>query len=82
MRFLERENTAIRTTLYQLDGLASYLNKIRVEVEIKGDDSTVENDILTAFPQIQMFVARARAILVHCHVFFKINFVLVAKKVH
>lgn len=82
MRFLERENTAIRTTLYQLDGLASYLSNIRAEVEVKDDDFTVENDILTVFHQSQIFVARARAILVHCHVFFKINFVLVAKKVH
>ncbi|KAK5045123.1 hypothetical protein LTR84_009456 [Exophiala bonariae] len=81
-RFLERETTAVQTTLCQLTGLANFITDTRAEIEAKDDNLIVERDMLAAFRHIQEFVARVRAILVHCHVFYKINFVLVAKKVH
>lgn len=82
-RFLVAENTATIVTIGQLDEITSYIKKIVEEVQINhDDDSTVEDEKLAVFHQAQSFVARARAILVHNHVFYKINFVLVAKKVH
>jgi hypothetical protein len=80
-RFLVDQNTAIIVTLSQLDQIIRYIKRIQEEVEVaQHENSVMEKELLTVFHQAQSWVARARAILIHSHVFYKINFVLADEK--
>jgi hypothetical protein len=45
-----------------------------------GEDVSVSEDFVKAYEHAQPWIMRARAILRHCHVFYKINFVLASGK--
>ncbi|KIW87726.1 uncharacterized protein Z519_11700 [Cladophialophora bantiana CBS 173.52] len=76
-RFLIDQNTATVITLDQLDQITAHLKKIEEEVHgIEDEDEEVREELMEAFRQVQPWVMRTRAILRHCHVFYKINFVL------
>lgn len=80
-RFLVDQNTAIIVTLSQLDQIIRYIKQIQEEVElVQHANSVMEKELLMVFHQAQSWVARARAILIHSHVFYKINFVLADEK--
>lgn len=82
-RFLVDQNTAIIVTLAQLDQIIQYIKRAQEEVEaIQDEDAVIENKLVMEFQQAQSWVARTRAILVHSHVFYKINFVLPGQKLH
>ena len=79
--FLINQNTAIVISIDQLDQVAAHLKKVKKKVEtIEDEDGTVKKEFLDAFKQAQPWVLRMRAILRHCHVFFKVNFVLASEK--
>ncbi len=79
--FLIGQNTATIITMDQLDQIAAHLQEVEEEVQkIEHDDTQVENELFEAFRHAQPWVARTRAILIHSHVFYKINFVLACEK--
>ncbi|KAI1617539.1 hypothetical protein EDD36DRAFT_424391 [Exophiala viscosa] len=80
-RFLIGQNTATIITLDQLDQIVLHLKKVEEEVQkIEHEDTEVEQGLFEAFRHAQPWVARTRAILIHSHVFYKINFVLASEK--
>ncbi|EXJ56795.1 hypothetical protein A1O7_07139 [Cladophialophora yegresii CBS 114405] len=79
--FLIDQNTATIITVDQLDQIAAHLKKLEKDVkDIFDHKAEVEEELMDAFRQVQPWVMRARAILRHCHVFYKINFVLASEK--
>jgi hypothetical protein len=75
--FLIHQNTAVIVTLDQLDQISAHLRDIEEEVlRIEEEDVKINEELYTAFQQTQTWVARARAIIRHSHVFYKINYVL------
>jgi len=82
-RFLVDQNTAIIMTLSQLDEIIRYIKRTQQKVQaIPDGDGMMDEKALMEFQQAQSWVARTRAILVHSHVFYKINFVLPGQKLH
>ncbi|KAK4943978.1 hypothetical protein LTR10_016498 [Elasticomyces elasticus] len=80
-RFLIGQNTATIVTLDQLDQIVLHLKRIEEEVQkIEYEETEVEQELFDAFRDAQPWVARTRAILIHSHVFYKINFVLASEK--
>ncbi|EXJ73982.1 uncharacterized protein A1O5_02276 [Cladophialophora psammophila CBS 110553] len=75
-RFLIDQNTATVITLDQLDQITTHLKKLEEEVQEMENEEEVREELMEAFRQAQPWVMRTRAILRHCHVFYKINFVL------
>ncbi|KEF63742.1 uncharacterized protein A1O9_01720 [Exophiala aquamarina CBS 119918] len=83
IRFLVNQNTAIVVTLGQLDQIIQYVKQTQEEVEaIQDDEVVIQNKLRMEFQQAQSWVAKTRAILVHSHVFYKINFVLPGQELH
>ncbi|KAK5467864.1 hypothetical protein LTS15_000837 [Exophiala xenobiotica] len=79
--FLIGQNTATIITMDQLDQIEAHLVEVQEEVQrIENDDTEVEHELFEAFRHAQPWVARTRAILIHSHVFYKINFVLACEK--
>ncbi|KAJ9615574.1 hypothetical protein H2200_001649 [Cladophialophora chaetospira] len=78
--FLINQNTAVVISIDQLDQINAHLRQVQEEVETYTDDETVKKESLDALRQVQPWVMRTRAILRHCHVFYKINFVLASEK--
>lgn len=77
-RFLVSENMSTGVTQDQLDQIKSYLEM--VEVEIRGSscaDSSIHDQIAHDVRYCRFWVARCRAILVHSHVYYKVNYTLV-----
>ncbi|KIX98951.1 uncharacterized protein Z520_05412 [Fonsecaea multimorphosa CBS 102226] len=80
-QFLIDQNTATVITLDQLDQITTHLKKVEREVqEIEKEDGEVKDELMEAFRHTQPWVMRTRAILRHCHVFYKLNFVLATGK--
>lgn len=80
-RFLIGQNTATIITLDQLDQVIVHLKKVEEEVQkIEHEDTEVQQELFEAFKHARPLVARTRAILIHSHVFYKINFVLASEK--
>jgi hypothetical protein len=81
--FLVDQNTAIVITIDQLEQIAAHLRKLKKNAEaIDEDKGEIKEELVNAFRQVQPWVMRSRAILRHCHVFYKINFVLASGKQH
>ncbi|ETI26187.1 hypothetical protein G647_02964 [Cladophialophora carrionii CBS 160.54] len=79
--FLIDQNTASVITVHQLEQIAAHLKKLEKDVEeIQDYKAEVKEELMDAFGQVQPWVMRARAILRHCHVFYKINFVLASEQ--
>ncbi|KIW47765.1 uncharacterized protein PV06_00428 [Exophiala oligosperma] len=79
--FLIGQNTATIITLDQLDQISAHLEEVKEEVDrMERDDADIKDELFDAFRHAQPWVARTRAILVHSHVFYKINFVLASDK--
>lgn len=79
--FLIGQNTATIITLDQLDQIRAHLKEVKEEVDkIEQDDVDIKDELFEAFGHARPWVARSRAILVHSHVFYKINFVLASDK--
>lgn len=77
-RFLASENMSTGVSLDQLDQIKSYLEI--VEEEIRGRscaDSSIHDQIAHDVRYCRTWVARCRAILVHSHVYYKVNYTLV-----
>ncbi|KIW22971.1 uncharacterized protein PV07_11211 [Cladophialophora immunda] len=80
-KFLIDQNTATVITLDQLDQITTHLKKVEEEVQqIENEDEEVKDELMEAFRHAQPWVMRTRAILRHCHVFYKLNFVLATGK--
>ncbi|OAP63722.1 hypothetical protein AYL99_02949 [Fonsecaea erecta] len=76
-QFLIDQNTATVITLDQLDQITFHLKKVEEEAqEIENEEEEVKDELMEAFKHAQPWVMRVRAILRHCHVFYKLNFVL------
>lgn len=79
--FLINQNTATVITLDQLDQITAHLKEVEKEVQKIGEEEgEVGRELLDAFEHARPWVSRTRAILRHCHVFYKINFVLASDK--
>lgn len=79
--FLINQNTSTIITLDQLDQIAVHLKKVEEEAHaIEEDDDEIKDELMDSFKHAQPWIMRTRAILRHCHVFYKINFVLAADK--
>ncbi len=81
-QFLIDQNTATVITIDQLDQIVAHLETVREEVSmtVEHDEAEVKKDLVEAFEQAQPWVSRTRAILLHSHVFYKINFALASDK--
>jgi flagellar biosynthesis/type III secretory pathway chaperone len=78
VEFLIHQNTAVVVTLDQLDQITHHLKRVEKAVTAtEGEDGEVDEGLYEAFQQVQPWISRARAIIRHSHVFYKINYVLV-----
>ncbi|OAL35252.1 hypothetical protein AYO20_05506 [Fonsecaea nubica] len=76
-KFLIDQNTATVITIDQLDQITTHLKRVEEEVQqIENEDEEVKDELMEAFNHARPWVMRTRALLRHCHVFYKLNFVL------
>ncbi|KIV95635.1 hypothetical protein PV10_03264 [Exophiala mesophila] len=80
-RFLASENVSIAVTQHQLDKIKIYLEAIREEIGRSScADTFVDDETVHDAMYCLSWIARCRAILVHSHVYYKVNYTLVGSE--
>lgn len=74
--FLNKQNRATDVTIGQLDNVEEHLN----EALGHGTEDKVKDEPRKVYSDAKPWIARTRAIMVHSHVFYKINYALAADK--
>ena len=79
--FLDKQNRATRVTLIQLERVGEHLQEILnslADLSTQMDNDQVRTELVEMYCHVKPWIARTRAIIVHSHAYYKINYCLAA----